>query len=111
MPPESDSPPALRDAIDEVALERRLARLHHHLEATGELPIDRETNRWLGEAETIAADLHANDLDRATVAERVAKVQELLAEVEETGHEEADRHLAAAKRECVDLLASDPSLE
>lgn len=96
--------PTIAEAIEGPALEDRLARLHHHLEATGELPIDRETNRWLGEAETVAGDVATSDLDRETVARRVAKVQELLEEVDETGHEEADQHLAAAKRECVDLL-------
>lgn len=99
--------PTLSDAIDGPALEERLARLHHHLEATGELPIDRRTNRWLGEAETVARDLTTSDLDRETVAARVAKVQELLAEVDDTGHEEADQHLAAARRECIDLLEGD----
>lgn len=98
--------PTITDAIDEYALEERLARLYYHLEATGELPIDRRSNRWLGEAETIARDLATSDLDRGTVARRVEKVRELLAEVEETGHDEADQHLAAARRECTDLLES-----
>ena len=105
MSDDSD-PPSITDAIDGPALEDRLARLHFHLEATGELPIDRRTNRWLGEAETIARDVERSDLDRETVARRVAKVRDLLAEVDETGHDEADRHLAAAKRECADLLES-----
>ena len=101
-----DGSPALRDAIDEHALERRLARLSYHIEATAELPVDRQASRWLGEAEAVARDVAGSDLERPVVAERVATVQELLAEVEGTGHEDADEHLETARRECVDLLES-----
>ncbi|NUC71905.1 hypothetical protein HTZ84_06210 [Haloterrigena sp. SYSU A558-1] len=84
--------------------ENELAELHYHLEATAELPIDRTANRWLGEAEAVAADVATSDLDRTTVLERVEKIQHLLAEVDETGHEGADDHLEAAKEVCTEIL-------
>nr|WP_117365845.1 hypothetical protein [Natrarchaeobaculum sulfurireducens] len=92
--------------MDDHALKDRLARLSYHLEATAELPVDRQASRWLGEAEAVARDLERSDLDRETVARRVAKVQDLLDEVDETGHADADEHLVTARRECVDLLES-----
>ena len=101
-----EQPATLNDVIDDHALERRLARLSYHLEATAELPVDRQASRWLGEAEAVARDVARSDLDRSVVAERVATVQELLDEVDETGHADADEHLETARRECVDLLES-----
>ncbi|MDQ2052496.1 hypothetical protein RBH26_18700 [Natronolimnohabitans sp. A-GB9] len=82
----------------------RTQQLHHHLEATGELPIDREANRWLGEAEAIAADVATSDLDRETVHERVTKIQKLLSEVDGTGSEDGDEHLEAARASCEAIL-------
>ncbi|MXV62513.1 hypothetical protein GS429_10655 [Natronorubrum sp. JWXQ-INN-674] len=95
------------DADDE--LRERTRELHRHLEATAELPIDRETNRWLGEAEAIAADVATASLDEATVLERVEKVRGLLSEVDETGHEAADDHLETAKRLCTTILEDGDS--
>lgn len=81
-----------------------LASLHSHLEATAERPVASSESRWLGEAEAIAADLrHADDLTTATIRERAQKVEQLLDEVEETGDETADEHVAAARR-CLDRL-------
>jgi hypothetical protein len=84
--------------------EELLADLHDHLVATAELPIDRDANRWIGEAEAVAADLAANDLPPSTVAERVGHVRDLLAEVEETDNPEADEHVAAAREIAVRIL-------
>ena len=86
--------------------ENELAELHYYLEATAELPIDRTANRWLGEAEAIAADVATSDLERETVLERVEKIQRLLTEVDETGHEGADDHLEAATEVCARILES-----
>lgn len=77
-------------------VEDLLVDLHDHLRATGELPVNREANRWLGEAEAVVADIATADVDETTLRERVAEARELLEHVEETGHSEADDHVAAA---------------
>ncbi|WP_408958369.1 hypothetical protein [Natrinema sp. 74] len=89
------------------SLPAQTRRLHRHLEATAEVPIDRTANRWLGEAEAIAGDIASNDLDRETTLERVAKIRGLLAEIDVTGHEGADEHLEAAKGICATILEGD----
>jgi hypothetical protein len=91
-----DVPERDRDAL--------LADLHDHLAATAELPIDRDANRWIGEAEAVAADLATNDLSPETVEERVGHVRDLLTEVEATEHPEADDHVAAARDIAARLL-------
>ncbi|WP_126661063.1 hypothetical protein [Haloterrigena salifodinae] len=93
--------------MTDESLRERAQELHRHLEATAELPIDRTANRWLGEAEAVARDVATSDLDEETTLERVAKVQHLLGEVDETGHEEADDHLEAAKEVCTEILEDD----
>lgn len=76
-----------------------VATLHSHLEATGERPVAPKESRWLGEAEAIAADLrYAEDVDASTVRERCGKIERLLSEVEDTGDDEADEHVDAARR-------------
>lgn len=69
--------------------------VHDHLAATEELPLDRDATRWIAEAEAVAADLREVD-DEAVVRRRMGHVRELLANVDETGHPEADDHVAAA---------------
>lgn len=76
---------------DELAM-----ALYDHLSATGELPLDRETGRWLGEAEAVAADL-AGELPPAAAERRAAQVEQLLGHVGETGSADADAHVAAAR--------------
>ncbi|WP_436343796.1 hypothetical protein [Natronorubrum sp. FCH18a] len=88
------------------SLERRTEQLHTSLEQTAELPIDRDANRWLGEAEAIARDVATSDLDEETIAERVEKIHRLLSEVDETGNEEAAEHLEAAAECCEAILES-----
>lgn len=73
----------------------RLRELHDHLAATAELPMERAATRWVAEAEAVAEDCLAVD-DPAVVRERVGHVRDLLANVESTGHEEADERVAAA---------------
>lgn len=70
-------------------------RLYDHLAATAELPIERSASRLLGEAEAVADDLR--DADSTVQAERAAIVLQLLDEIEETGNEEADEHVDAAR--------------
>jgi len=84
-------------------VDRLLSRLHDHLAATAECPVERSASRWLGEAEAVAADVAAGDAARSAIETRIGQVEELLSHVETTGDEEADEHLAAA-RELVDRL-------
>ena len=92
------------DAVEEPTLEDRTRQLHRHLAATAERPIDRTANRWLGEAEAVAADVATSDLDRETVRERIEEVRRLLSEVDDTGHDEADDHIEAAEALCEAIL-------
>lgn len=70
--------------------------LYERLAATGELPVDRTASRWIGEAEAVAADIRDVD-DPAVVADRAGTVVELLAEVETTGHPDADEYVRQAR--------------
>jgi hypothetical protein len=80
-----------------------LARLCEHLAATAELPLDREATRWIAEAEAVATD--AREIkDEAVVRTRIGHVRALLSNVETTGHEVGDEHLAAAKRLADDIV-------
>ncbi|WP_440764917.1 hypothetical protein [Natronorubrum sp. DTA7] len=99
-----DSHPARTADGSEDSLEDHTQQLHRHLEHTAELPIDRDANRWLGEADAIARDVAMSDLEDDVVVERVGKIQHLLSEVDETGHEEADDHLEAAIQCCKAIL-------
>jgi len=82
----------------------RLRRLHEHLAATAELPVERDAARWIGEAEAVAADLAAAPADDAVMAERVGHVRDLLSNVHETGHPEAEDHVAEARRLAAAIL-------
>ncbi|WP_394348014.1 hypothetical protein [Natronorubrum halophilum] len=104
MTDEMTSPPDSNGDGPDDSLAERTRQLHRHLEATAELPIERRTNRWLGEAEAIATDIVTSDLGRETVLERVSKVERLLSEVDDTGHEGANDHLEAAKGVCRGIL-------
>lgn len=83
----------------------RLRALHDHLAATAERPVEREANRWLGEAEAVAADLATGDVPGSVVDDRVRTVRELLSHVEETGDATADEHLREARALADDILA------
>jgi len=76
---------------------QRLRDLHGHLLATAERPLTRSAERWLGEAEAVAADVARGDAPEAAVETRLAQVRDLLSNVEETGDADADEHLAAAR--------------
>jgi hypothetical protein len=76
-----------------------LSSLHDHLEATEEKALPEESNRILGEAQSIAADLAEESVDRATAHERVEDILELLDELDDgTGNDDADDHVEAARR-------------
>lgn len=75
----------------------RVADLHSHLAATGELALDEEVNRWLGEAEAVAADAVGPDVPVAVVEKRVRQVRQLLDHVDDTGNQAANEHLDAAR--------------
>lgn len=76
----------------------RVRELHRHLEATARRPVERSAGRWLGEAEAVAADAARDDPPAAVVRKRVEQARDLLANVEGTGDDEADEHVAAARR-------------
>jgi len=91
--------------MDDADRDRLLGDLHAALAATAELPVERDAARWIGEAEAVAADLAESDLPASTVAERVGHVRDLLAEVDGTGHPEADDRVQRA-RELADRILS-----
>ena len=86
--------------------DERIQALHDHLAATAERPVERTASRWLGEAEAIAGDVAAEGMDDETKRERLGKVEHLLRNVDGTGDDEADEHVAQA-RAIVDALLGD----
>lgn len=97
--------------MDDATLHDRLVAIADHLTATAERPVETTASRWLGEAEAVATDLADGEVDRDVVGERIGHVRRLLAEVDGTGDETADDHVAEA-REIADAvesgLADDP---
>ncbi|SFR76296.1 hypothetical protein SAMN04487947_4250 [Halogeometricum rufum] len=93
------------DAVDE-ATRARLRELHDHLAATAERPVERTASAHLGEAEAVAGDV-ANDpsVSPSVVETRVETVGDLLSHVDETGDDEADDHVAAARELVETILA------
>lgn len=78
-------------------LRNLVADLHDHLEATAELPVEARASQWLGEAEAVAEDAVGQDVPESVVEKRVGQVRMLLSNVEGTGSETADEHVAAAR--------------
>ncbi|WP_277540150.1 hypothetical protein [Haloarcula laminariae] len=87
--------------------ETRLRDLHDHLAATAERPVERTASRWLGEAEAIAGEVADGNMDAPVRRERLEKVGHLLANVESTGDEAADEHVAAARTIVEELLPDE----
>jgi hypothetical protein len=88
----------------------RLSELAAHLDATAERPMRPDVTHWVAEADAVASDVAGAALPAEVVRERVGHVRDLLANVEETGDEEADEHVAAAREladEVLDSLDSD----
>lgn len=84
--------------------EKRVHALREQLAATRELPVERTASRWIGEADAVASDLADADLPPAVLRERVGHVRDLLANVDGTGHPEADEHVERATRIAAGLL-------
>jgi len=91
--------------VTEDTLRERVASLHEHLRATESMPIDPGANRWLGEATAVAAAVDEPGVAPETVHERVERVAELLAEVEDPDHERAAEAVAAAREVATEILA------
>ena len=75
----------------------RVRKLHAHLAATAERPVETGASRWLGEAEAVVADAVGENVPPEAVAKRVGQVRNLLANVEEIADPEAGEHVAAAR--------------
>jgi hypothetical protein len=84
--------------------EDSLRDLYDHLTATAERPVERTASRWLGEAEAIAGDVAEASMDPSVCRERLEKVEQLLGNVDTTGDEAADEHVAAAEAILDELL-------
>lgn len=85
----------------------RLRALHDNLVATAELPLDRAATRWVAEAQAVADDCLDID-DPSVLKRRVGHVRDLLANVETTGHPEADDHVDAASELAAELASEGP---
>jgi hypothetical protein len=90
--------------VNDQELADGVERVHDHLAATRERPVERVASRWIGEAEAVVADLVDGDVTRAVVRTRLGHVQELLANVSTTADETADEHVLEAKRLVDELL-------
>jgi hypothetical protein len=88
--------------VDEDVHER-IEQLHEYLAATAERPVDTRASQWLGEAEAAAGDAVDPDIPEAAAKKRVHQVVALLAQVDETGDEEADELVAEAHELAKDL--------
>jgi hypothetical protein len=91
--------------------EAALRELKRELDATEELPVRPAASPWLGEAAAVAGDLVDADLPAPVVLDRVRRVHELLDEVETTGNEAADDHVAAAERIAANIVAGADGTE
>lgn len=87
----------MTDSDDTADLVDLVSDLHDHLEATAELPVEARTSQWLGEAEAVAGDAVGPSVPEPVIEKRVGQVRMLLSNVEETGHPDADDHVAAAR--------------
>lgn len=102
-PPEGESSPADEAVSADTStefdgVEERVERIHGHLRATEELPVDRTAARWIGEAAAVTADVAEADeeLPADLLRERTGHVRDLLESVDDTDNPEADEHVAAA---------------
>ena len=91
-------------------LQSLLADLAARLDATAERPMRPDVTHWVAEADAVASDVADADLPAEVVRERIGHVRDLLANVEGTGDEAADEHVAKAKQladEVLERLAGD----
>jgi len=89
---------------DPPPLAEGVARVHEHLRATEELPMETAATHRIAEAQAVVADLDDADLPAERVRERLAHVRDLLAGVDGTGHPEGDERVAAAESLVAALL-------
>lgn len=85
-------------------VEEKVEKLHDHLAATQELPVELTASRWIGEAEAVAGDLVGSDTDVEVIYRRIRHVVDLLENVDTTGHETANHHLAEAKQLAAEMV-------
>lgn len=86
------------------SLDEGVARIHEHLRATEQLPMETAATHRVAEAQAVVADLDGADLPPERVRERLAHVRALLEGVEGTGHPEGDDHVATARELVAALL-------
>ncbi|MFD1587846.1 hypothetical protein ACFR9U_12715 [Halorientalis brevis] len=72
------------------------AALYRHLAATEQLPLDPVANRWLGEAQAVAADIATSDVTPAVAIDRAATVVQLLESTGDIDNPEASEHVATS---------------
>ena len=84
-----------RDEREDEDFGMLAADLHEQLEATEELPIDHRANRWLGEAQAVAAEIRG-DVPTEVRRNGARQVIDLLESMDETGNEKADRRVERA---------------
>ena len=72
------------------------AALYRHLAATEQLPLDASTNRWLGEAQAVAADIATSDVTAAVAIDRAATVVKLLESTGDIDNPAASEHVATS---------------
>ena len=75
---------------------RAVEELHDHLAGTAERPLDRTVNRWIDEAQALAADLRTAPEDADLVRQLAADIASLLAEVNDIDDPTANDHVTAA---------------
>lgn len=93
------------DGGGDGGVQTRLSEVAAHLAATAERPMRPDVTHWVAEADAVASDVVGADLPRAVVVERLGHVCELLSHVDDTGDDEADEHVTAAKRLAEDVRA------
>jgi hypothetical protein len=93
---QSNSNNALDQLMADHDIHELVTDLHSHLKATEELDIDHRANRWLGEAESVAADITGEDVSDRVIEKRVAQIEELLRSIDETENKEADEHISVS---------------
>lgn len=85
------------DGMTDTDLHELVAELHAQLQATEELDIHYTANRWIGEAEAVAADITGDDVSEQVIDKRVTQIEDLLHTVDETENQEANEHIRAAR--------------
>jgi hypothetical protein len=87
-PPSSDP--------SEMTVQALTAGIHEHLEATEQLPLDAGTNRWLGEAQAVAADIATSDVPATVAIDRAETVVDLLERAGDIDDPVAREHVATS---------------